>query len=29
MLVTERPGRLRLVGPDGRFSEALTGVPQV
>ena len=29
MLVTERPGRLRIVGPDGRVSEPLTGVPQV
>ena len=29
MLVTERPGRLRLVGPDGRVSEPLTGVPQL
>jgi len=29
MLVTERPGRLRLVGTDGRLSEALTGVPQL
>ena len=29
MLVTERPGRLRIVGPDGRLSEPLTGVPQV
>ena len=29
MLVTERPGRLRVVGPDGRISEPLTGVPQV
>ncbi len=29
LLVTERPGRLRLVGPDGRVSEPLTGVPQV
>lgn len=29
MLVTERPGRLRVVGPDGRLSEPLTGVPQV
>ena len=29
MLVTERPGRLRLVGPDGRLSEPLTGVPQL
>src|SRR5262245_20981000 len=29
MLVTERPGRLRVVGPDSRVSEPLTGVPQV
>ena len=29
MLVTERPGRLRLVGGDGRVSEPLTGVPEV
>jgi glucose/arabinose dehydrogenase len=29
MLVTERPGRLRLVSPDGRISEPLTGVPAV
>ena len=29
MLVTERPGRLRVVAPDGRVSEPLTGVPQV
>ncbi len=29
MLVTERPGRLRVVEPDGRVSEPLTGVPQV
>jgi glucose/arabinose dehydrogenase len=29
MLITERPGRLRVVGPDGRVSEPLTGVPQV
>jgi glucose/arabinose dehydrogenase len=29
MLVTERPGRLRLVGPDGKLSEPLTGVPPV
>jgi aldose sugar dehydrogenase len=29
MLVTERPGRLRVVGPDGSISEPLTGVPQV
>ncbi len=29
MLVTERPGRLRIVGPDGRLSEPLAGVAQV
>jgi aldose sugar dehydrogenase len=29
MLVTERPGRLRLVERDGRLSEPLTGVPRV
>jgi len=29
MLVSERPGRLRVVGADGRLSEPLTGVPQV
>ncbi len=29
MLVTERPGRLRLVGSDGRVSQPLTGVPAV
>lgn len=29
MLVTERPGRLRVVSPDGRISEPLTGVPRV
>jgi glucose/arabinose dehydrogenase len=29
MLVTERPGRLRVVGRDGKVSEPLTGVPQV
>ena len=29
MLVTERPGRLRVVGADGRVSEPLTGVPKV
>lgn len=29
MLVTERPGRLRLVGPDGKLSPALSGVPNV
>ena len=29
MLVTERPGRLRLVGRDGELSEPLAGVPPV
>jgi glucose/arabinose dehydrogenase len=29
MLVTERPGRLRIVGRDGKLSAALTGVPRV
>jgi glucose/arabinose dehydrogenase len=29
MLVTERPGRLRIVTPDGRLSAALDGVPRV
>jgi glucose/arabinose dehydrogenase len=29
MLVTERPGRLRLVRADGGVSEPLTGVPRV
>jgi glucose/arabinose dehydrogenase len=29
MLVTERPGRLRLIGPDGRPGEPLTGLPPV
>jgi glucose/arabinose dehydrogenase len=29
MLVTERPGRLRLVGKDGRLSPPLAGVPAV
>ena len=29
MLVTERPGRLRLVGPDGTQSEPVTGMPPV
>jgi aldose sugar dehydrogenase len=29
MLVTERPGRLRLVAPDGRISDPLGGVPRV
>jgi glucose/arabinose dehydrogenase len=29
MLVTERPGRLRLVGTDGKLSAPITGVPNV
>jgi aldose sugar dehydrogenase len=29
MLVTERPGRLRLIGRDGKISEPLSGVPEV
>jgi glucose/arabinose dehydrogenase len=29
MLVTERPGRLRIVSSDGRVSEPLAGVPRV
>ncbi|HXH04272.1 MAG TPA: PQQ-dependent sugar dehydrogenase [Candidatus Competibacteraceae bacterium] len=29
MLVTERPGRLRRVEPDGRLSEPLAGLPPV
>jgi aldose sugar dehydrogenase len=29
MLVTERPGRLRIAAPDGTLSEPLTGVPPV
>ena len=29
MLVTERPGRLRLIGPDGRLGEPLAGLPPV
>ena len=29
MLVTERPGRLRLVSEDGAISKPLTGVPEV
>src|SRR5687768_2631695 len=29
MLVTERPGRLRIVDRDGRLSEPLSGVPRV
>jgi glucose/arabinose dehydrogenase len=28
-LITERPGRLRVVTQDGRFSKTLNGVPQV
>ncbi|MGH8772518.1 MAG: PQQ-dependent sugar dehydrogenase, partial [Burkholderiales bacterium] len=29
MLVTERPGRLRIVDKDGRISKPLDGVPKV
>jgi glucose/arabinose dehydrogenase len=29
ILVTERPGRVRIVGRDGRLTEPLTGVPEV
>jgi aldose sugar dehydrogenase len=29
MLVTERPGHLRIVGKDGKISEPLKGVPKV
>ena len=29
MIVTERPGRLRLVTPDGRVSDPIAGVPEV
>jgi glucose/arabinose dehydrogenase len=29
LLVTERPGRMRLVGKDGMLSEPLAGVPKV
>jgi aldose sugar dehydrogenase len=29
LLVTERPGRLRLVSKDGRLSKPITGVPKV
>src|SRR5690348_15903916 len=29
MLVTERPGRMRIVGMDGTASAALAGVPKV
>lgn len=29
MLVTERPGRLRIVATDGNLSEPLTGLPEI
>src|SRR5262245_42054619 len=29
LLVTERPGRMRIVGKDGKLSPALAGVPRV
>jgi glucose/arabinose dehydrogenase len=29
MLVTERPGRLRVIGPDGRPGEPIAGLPAV
>ena len=29
MLVTERPGRLRIVGHDGELSQPIGGVPAV
>ena len=29
MLVTERPGRLRIVGADGSLSAPLTGLPEI
>ena len=29
MLVTERPGRLRIVGADGKLSEPVAGLPAV
>ncbi|WP_440974956.1 PQQ-dependent sugar dehydrogenase [Pseudomonas fragi] len=29
MLITERPGNLRVVSPDGKLSAPLSGVPQV
>ncbi len=29
IIVTERPGRVRIVGADGKLSEPLTGVPAV
>src|SRR5689334_16827888 len=28
-LVTERPGRMRVIGADGKIGPPLTGVPQV
>jgi glucose/arabinose dehydrogenase len=29
MLVTERPGRLRIVSPDGQLSEPVSGLPRI
>jgi aldose sugar dehydrogenase len=29
ILVTERPGRMRIVAPDGKLSSPLAGVPRV
>jgi glucose/arabinose dehydrogenase len=29
LLVTERPGRLRIVGPDGKLSAPVSGLPEV
>ena len=29
MLVTERPGRLRLITPEGRISTPLAGLPEI
>ena len=29
MLVTERPGRLRLITPEGRVSQPLAGLPEI
>ena len=29
MLVTERPGRMRIIEPNGKMSEPLAGVPRV
>ena len=29
LLVTERPGRMRVIGPDGQLGEPLAGVPAV